>query len=86
MINAILMHYKTKRRNPFIPGVRAEEIGKSFLIRRLSTKNKSGDLAYQMITELVSELVDSGRLIAANTRSGIGFRTAVDADRSTETR
>jgi len=85
IIDAILNYYKTKRRDLFIPGVRAEEIGESFRIRRLSTKNTSDDLAYQMIAELVGELVDSGRLIAANTRSGVFFRTAVGADRSAET-
>ena len=80
MIGAILSAYTTKRRNLFIASDISERIGEPFRIRRLASKDTSGDMAYERVKQLVEELVTDGRLVTAETRHGRGIRAAVPAE------
>ena len=77
---AILRAYKTKRRNLYIVEDLTHRIGELFLIRRVCNKDKNGDKAFQMVAQLMEEMIADGRLVTAETRHGLGIRTAVKAD------
>lgn len=76
----ILRTYKTKRRNLYIVEDLTRRIGEPFLIRRVSSKDKNGDKAFLMVGRLIEEMIADGRLVTAETRHGLGIRTAVKAD------
>ena len=80
MIGAILSAYTTKRRNLFITSDISERIGKPFRIRRLASKDASGDMAYERVKQLTVELVADGRLVTAETRHGRGIRATIPAE------
>ncbi len=76
MVSAILEGYRTKRRNLYIAVSRTEQIAKPFVIPRLVSRRERGDMAEDMIAKLTEELTAQGRLITAETRHGVGIRTA----------
>lgn len=80
MAAAILERFRTKRKNLFITGYSASAIAGPFIIKRVQSKENYGDKAEQLISQLISELIETGQLVTAQTKHGLGIRTATDAE------
>ena len=77
---AILERYRTKRRNLYITGYTTSSIAKLFEIKRIQSSHKSGDMAEGYVGQLIQELIESGKLVTAETKHGIGIRTATASE------
>ena len=77
---AILERYQTKRRNLYITGYTTSSIAKLFEIKRIQSAHKSGDMAEMYVGQLIQELIESGKLVTAETRHGTGIRTATESE------
>lgn len=76
----ILEQCRTKRKNLFITDPVAWNIAQKFSVRRLCDKRGWNDLADRFVKELMEQLVQDGLLVTAETRNGLGIRTATDAE------
>lgn len=77
---AILDRYRTKRRNLYVTGYTTSSIAKLFEIKRVQSAHKSGDMAEGYVGQLIQELIESGKLVTAETRHGTGIRTATASE------
>lgn len=77
---AILERYQTKRKNLYVTGPAELSIVKRFSIHRLCDKDGKNNMANCYVGELVERLIQEGRLVTAETRNGLGIRTAADAE------
>ena len=76
IIEAILERYQTKRKNLYVTGPAELSIAKQFSVHRLCDKDGKNNLANRYVGELVERLIREGRLVTAETRNGLGIRTA----------
>lgn len=80
MTAAILEHFRTKRKNLYITGYSADKISAPYVIKRVQSKEKYGDKAELLVSQLIQELIEGGQLVTAQTRNGQGIRTATDVE------
>ena len=80
MTAAILDRFRTKRRNLYVTGAAADRIAAPFVIPRIDSRNRPIDAAEQYVGSLINELIEEGRLVTADTRHGLGIRTAVKSE------
>ena len=80
IIDAILERYQTKRKNLYVTGPAGLSIAKRFSVHRLCDKDGKNNLANRYVGELVERLIQEGRLVTAETRNGLGIRTATGAE------
>lgn len=78
---AILERYRTKRSNLYITEGQASKIAAQFTVHRLCDKNGRRNLANLYVGELMDEMLEDGRLVTAQTRHGLGVRTATTRDK-----
>lgn len=76
----ILARCRTKRKNLYIVGPVALNVAQMFSVRRLCDKDGKHNLANQFVGELMEQLIQDGRLVTAETRNGLGIRTAAEAE------
>lgn len=76
----ILEQCRTKRSNLYITGSVADCIAQKFEIRRLCDRDRHNGVGRQFSAELVSQLVQDGRLVIAATTHGEGIRTATEKE------
>ena len=69
----ILKQYQTNRTNRYITDPVAEYIAESFEICRLCDKDRRNSVGKRFATELVAQLLQEGRLVAAETDNGLGI-------------
>ena len=67
---------RTKRSNLYIVDPVADHIAEYFEIRRICDKDRRNSVGKRFVSELIAQLLQEGRLIAAETDSGMGIRTA----------
>ncbi len=72
----ILKQYQTKRTNLYITDPVAEYIAESFEICRLCDRERRNSVGKWFAAELVAQLLQEGRLVAAETGSGLEIRSA----------
>lgn len=77
---ATLEFYRTRRKNLYRTGDTASAIAKPFIIKRVQSKDKCGDMATQFITDITCGFIGSGQLVTAMTKSGLGIRTATKTE------
>ena len=80
IIEAILERYQTKRKNLYVTGPAELSIAKQFSVHRLCDKDGKNNLANRYVGELVERLIREGRLVTAETRNGLGIRSAAGAE------
>ena len=80
IIEAILERYQTKRKNLYVTGPAELSIAKQFSVHRLCDKDGKNNLANRYVGELVERLIREGRLVTAETRNGLGIRTAAGTE------
>ena len=80
IIEAILERYQTKRKNLYVTGPAELNVAKRFSVHRLCDKDGKNNLANRYVGELVERLIQEGRLVTAETRNGLGIRTATGAE------
>ena len=71
-----LEQHRTKRSNLYITDDAAEHIAKHFEICRLCDKGRENRIGRRFVSELITQLLQEGRLVAADTTHGVGIRTA----------
>ena len=71
-----LEQYQTKRRNLYIVDHLTDRIAKHFEICRLCDKGRENKAGKQFVSELITQLLLEGRLVSAETTSGVGIRAA----------
>ena len=76
----ILEQCRTKRKNLYITGPVALNVAQKFSVHRLCDKEGRHDLADRFVKGLMEQLVQDGLLVTAETRNGLGIRTATDAE------
>lgn len=76
----ILKHYQTRRQNLYLTGPSVENIARLFSVRRVNDRDGKHDFAGQFIENLIQQMLRDGRLVAAETRHGIGIRTATSEE------
>lgn len=81
IVEKLLETYKTKRRNLYIvpntldlPEHRV--IAQYHIPRRCARRSKDDETGHKFIDEIFKELVEAGKIISAETRKGLGYRTA----------
>ena len=79
---AILERYQTKRKNLYVTGSAVLSIAKKFSVHRLCDKDEKNNLANRYVEELVEQLIQEGQLVTAETKNGLGIRTATAAESS----
>ncbi len=72
----ILEQCRTKRSNLYIVDPVAECAAKHFEVRRLCDKDRRNSIGRRFVSELITQLLQEGRLVAAETDCGEGIRTA----------
>ena len=72
----ILEQYRTKRTNLYITDSVAEYAVECFEIQRLCDKDGQNGTGKRFMFELVAQLLQEGRLVAAETDNGLGIRAA----------
>lgn len=73
---AVMDQYRTKRKNLFITGVTGLDIAEKFSVKRVCDKNGRKNKAYLFVRGLIEQLIKEGRLVTADTKRGLGIRTA----------
>ncbi len=79
IINTILEVYKTKRRNLYIAERLDYKIAKKFSLKRIGTLSSnyfSGCIEDKFISKIFDSLMKQKLIVVANTRNGLGYRTA----------
>lgn len=71
-----LEQYRTERTSLYITDPVAEYIAEAFEICRLSDRERRNSVGRRFASELVAQLLQEGRLVAAETDSGPGIRSA----------
>ena len=71
----VLEQYQTKRTNLYITDCVADHIAKRFEIRRLCDKDRQKSVGKRFVNELITQLLQEGRLVSAETSAGPGIRT-----------
>ena len=61
-------------------GPGAESIARLFSVRRVNDKDGKHDLAGPFVENLIGQMLREGRLVAAETRYGVGIRTATNEE------
>lgn len=81
IVEELLKVYETKRRNLYIvpntldlPEHRA--IAKFHIPRRCARRSTDDETGHKFIDEIFKELVEAGKIVSAETRKGLGYRTA----------
>ena len=77
----ILEQCKTKRKNLYIVAPVTEHVAAKFEIRRLCDKDRHNKIGNKFVADLMSELLQKGWLVSAQTSHGEGIRTATDKER-----
>ena len=72
----ILKQCRTKRANLYITDPVASYFAQIFEICRLCDRDQRNSVGKRFATELVAQLLQEGRLVAAETDSGMGLRSA----------
>lgn len=72
----ILEQYQTQRTNLYIMDSVAEYAAECFEIRRLCDRDRQNGIGRRFASELVAQLLQEGRLVAAETDNGLGIRAA----------
>ena len=72
----ILEQCRTKRSNLYITDPVAVIVAEQFEVCRLCDKDRNNGVGKQFVTELMTQLLQEGRLISAETDQGEGIRTA----------
>ena len=67
---------KTKRANLYITDPVAPHIAEHFEICRLCDRDRHNAVGIRFVSELMNQLLQKGRLVAAETTHGVGIRTA----------
>lgn len=78
---AILERYRTKRNNLYITEGQASKIAAQFSVHRLCDKDGHHNFANLYVGQLTDEMLADGRLVIAQTRHGLGIRTATKRDK-----
>lgn len=73
---AILENYKTKRSNLYIVAPVTLRIAERFSVRRVCDKDNHHNLANRFVGDIVTQLLEQGLLVKANTTHGEGIRAA----------
>lgn len=76
----ILEQYQTKRTNLYITDSVAEYAAECFEVRRLCDRDRQNGIGRRFASELVAQLLQEGRLVAAETDNGLGIRAATAAE------
>jgi hypothetical protein len=76
IVRDLLAAYRTARKNLYFTGDFSMRVAMRYKINRLASKGKYGDLAWLYAFHLKTALVDLGYIVTAQTRHGIGYRTA----------
>lgn len=77
---AILARYRTKRCNLYITEGQASQIAAKFTVNRLCDKDGRRNKANLYVGQLIDGMLADGRLVTAQTRHGLGVRTATKRD------
>ena len=72
----ILEQYRTKKTSLYIVDSVADYVAEQFEIRRLCDKDRRNGIGKRFVAGLITQLLQEGRLIAAETPQGQGIRTA----------
>ena len=78
--NEFMKQYKTKRRNLYITDPVKNVVAKHFCLHRICDKDGKNDLAKQFVSKTLAELIQDGHLVTAETKQGLGIRTATDSE------
>jgi hypothetical protein len=82
----LLEAFKTKRCNLYITntGGVISNVKQKYYIKRLSRcmVQSSNDIEWAYVANLFNEMVDEGCFVTANTKSGIGYRTATKKEKT----
>lgn len=76
IIAFMLEQCRTKRSNLYIVDPVADRIAEHFEVRRLCDKERRNSVGRRFTSELVTQLLQEGRLVATETDNGSGIRTA----------
>lgn len=76
----VLERCRTKRTNLYITDPFAMYFAEHFEIRRLCDKDRQNSIGKRFISGLIAQLLQEGRLIAADTSHGQGIRTATEKE------
>lgn len=79
----ILEQCRTKRANLYIVDPVADRIAEHFEVRRLSDRDRRNSIGKRFVSELVTQLLREGRLVAAETDCGTGIRSATGKELQT---
>lgn len=72
----------TKRKNLYKTGSVAMAVANRFAIRRISDKDGNNGLGISYVHDIIMQLLADGRLMAAETKHGLGLRTVTEKERS----
>ena len=67
---------RTKRSNLYITDPVAVIVAEEFEVCRLCDKDRNNGVGHQFVAELMTQLLQEGRLVTAETTHGEGIRTA----------
>lgn len=80
VIAFILEQCRTKRTNLYITEPVAVYCAEHFEIRRLCDRNRQNGVGKRYMSELITQLLQQGRLVSAETACGAGIRTAAEKE------
>lgn len=80
--SAVLEICATKRKNLYKTGAVAMAVADRFAVRRISDKNGNNGLGISYVQDIIMQLLADGRLMAAETKHGMGLRTITEKERS----
>lgn len=73
---SILEQYRTKKTSLYIVAPVAYHVAEHYEIRRLCDRDRQNSIGKKFVSGLITQLLQEGRLIAAETSQGQGIRTA----------
>ena len=76
----ILDQCRTKKSNLYITDPVADCVAEEFEVCRLYDKDRNNGIGKQFVAELMTQLLQEGRLVSAETTHGEGIRTATAKD------
>ena len=79
----ILEQCRTKRSDLYITDPVAVIVAEQFEVCRLCDKDRNNSVGKQFVTELMTQLLQQGRLVSAETDHGEGIRTATEKELGT---
>jgi len=80
MVSQNLEQCRTKRTHLYIVDPVALSAAKKFEIRRLCNRERDNAEENRFVSEVIVQLLQEGRLVAAETTQGEGIRTATSAE------